>query len=107
FLQAEGGIRHFHVTGVQTCTLPILAASLQHPALQKGTGESGPRSSLFPTEAAREQVLLPGAVTRRKRFAHLHLVEHPAHLLVVRSEERRVGEQRRCRGSPYQDSRNK
>src|SRR5690606_19836796 len=25
FLQAEDGIRHFHVTGVQTCALPILA----------------------------------------------------------------------------------
>src|SRR5690606_39404941 len=25
FCQAEGGIRYFHVTGVQTCALPILA----------------------------------------------------------------------------------
>src|SRR5690606_39344889 len=25
FFQAEDGIRDFHVTGVQTCTLPILA----------------------------------------------------------------------------------
>src|SRR5690606_40011941 len=25
FVQAEDGIRHFHVTGVQTCALPILA----------------------------------------------------------------------------------
>src|SRR5690606_39340430 len=24
FFQAEDGIRHFHVTGVQTCALPIL-----------------------------------------------------------------------------------
>src|SRR5690606_40679440 len=26
FFQAEGGIRDFHVTGVQTCALPISAA---------------------------------------------------------------------------------
>src|SRR5690606_4408413 len=26
FFQAEDGIRYFHVTGVQTCALPILAA---------------------------------------------------------------------------------
>src|SRR5215475_14470040 len=29
FFQAEDGIRDFHVTGVQTCALPILALSLK------------------------------------------------------------------------------
>src|SRR5690606_40840922 len=29
FFQAEDGIRDFHVTGVQTCALPILAQSAQ------------------------------------------------------------------------------
>src|SRR5690606_19205167 len=29
FFQAEDGIRDFHVTGVQTCALPILAAAKQ------------------------------------------------------------------------------
>src|SRR5690606_35049346 len=29
FFQAEDGIRDFHVTGVQTCALPILAGNLQ------------------------------------------------------------------------------
>src|SRR3984957_18841141 len=28
FLQAEDGIRYFHVTGVQTCALPILGVSV-------------------------------------------------------------------------------
>src|SRR5690606_40400238 len=28
FFQAEDGIRDFHVTGVQTCALPILAAAV-------------------------------------------------------------------------------
>src|SRR5690606_40488708 len=30
FFQAEDGIRDFHVTGVQTCALPILAWALAH-----------------------------------------------------------------------------
>src|SRR5690606_39704405 len=29
FFQAEDGIRDFHVTGVQTCALPILPVSIQ------------------------------------------------------------------------------
>src|SRR5690606_39769116 len=41
FFQAEDGIRYFHVTGVQTCALPILSGALsavnealdQRPAL--------------------------------------------------------------------------
>src|SRR5690606_40828346 len=32
--QAEDGIRGFHVTGVQTCALPISAATLPEPALR-------------------------------------------------------------------------
>src|SRR5690606_33821830 len=36
FFQAEDGIRDFHVTGVQTCALPIL----QLPSLQKARAEA-------------------------------------------------------------------
>src|SRR5690606_40727281 len=32
FFQAEDGIRVFHVTGVQTCALPILREGLVEPA---------------------------------------------------------------------------
>src|SRR5690606_40257637 len=31
FFRAEDGIRDFHVTGVQTCALPILVAKLRVP----------------------------------------------------------------------------
>src|SRR5690606_39651209 len=31
FFQAEDGIRDFHVTGVQTCALPILAIAMDRP----------------------------------------------------------------------------
>src|SRR5690606_28460937 len=33
FFQAEDGIRDFHVTGVQTCALPILPLSSQWPRI--------------------------------------------------------------------------
>src|SRR5690606_41545095 len=33
FFQAEDGIRDFHVTGVQTCALPISAAALGVPTV--------------------------------------------------------------------------
>src|SRR5690606_41206393 len=39
FFQAEDGIRVFHVTGVQTCALPISAAQL------KPSRESDPRQT--------------------------------------------------------------
>src|SRR5690606_41197966 len=36
FFHAEDGIRDFHVTGVQTCALPILAAMLSGPHASAG-----------------------------------------------------------------------
>src|SRR5690606_7647409 len=46
FFQAEDGIRDFHVTGVQTCALPILALA--------GHGEAWTRCSEAFAAAARE-----------------------------------------------------
>src|SRR5690606_39817699 len=37
FFQAEDGIRDFHVTGVQTCALPILAQVEKQLALCEGS----------------------------------------------------------------------
>src|SRR5690606_3505329 len=33
FFQAEDGIRDFHVTGVQTCALPIYEGDINHPTM--------------------------------------------------------------------------
>src|SRR5439155_13538219 len=77
FFQAEDGIRDGHVTGVQTCALPI---SVDHrPALQTGLEPSAGR-------AVRRRLLHPegGASGRR-----------------ARSEERRVGKECRSRWAPY------
>src|SRR5690606_41880112 len=80
FFQAEDGIRDFHVTGVQTCALPICHLRLQ-------TDPSNP-------------------VYNQNRFYHLYSAIHQPSLLIphpyrTRSEERRVGKECRSRWSPY------
>src|SRR5690606_40928852 len=71
FFQAEDGIRDFHVTGVQTCALPISAPAMSalHELL------SGARHGMRGPTAAPE--------------------------LPRRSEERRVGKECRDRPVPY------
>src|SRR5690606_40002584 len=54
FFQAEDGIRDFHVTGVQTCALPILrllpaAPSMKHGIAPCRTSRSPGRSLTFST----------------------------------------------------------
>src|SRR5436309_4771150 len=73
FFQAEDGIRDFHVTGVQTCALPIFPAS--EPALAQQHFE----------------------LLRCARCGTAVTVgEAPG-----RSEERRVGKECRSRWAPY------
>src|SRR5690606_41196841 len=81
FFQAEDGIRDFHVTGVQTCALPILR----------------PMAALCPTRCDTWLVHAgryhpPCAlVDARSSGQRVH----------QRSEERRVGKECRSRWSPY------
>src|SRR5690625_7848033 len=70
FFQAEDGIRDGHVTGVQTCALPIFSA-----LRSAGTQEPPPAASAD-----------DGAAD-----------DPEAHLLEERSEERRVGKECRSR----------
>src|SRR5439155_8591848 len=83
FFQAEDGIRDGHVTGVQTCALPISDDSRpHHPSKDHGGGHL-------------DRVQGPGVDGRteiRKR--------HPDRQ--VRSEERRVGKECRSRWSGYE-----
>src|SRR5207237_7514726 len=88
FFQAEDGIRDSSVTGVQTCALPISAARRvlldgrditgvqPHQTCRMGLGRSFQRTNIFPK------------------------------LTVFRSEERRVGKERRSRESGKCDMRN-
>src|SRR5690606_40150059 len=88
FFQAEDGIRDFHVTGVQTCALPIL----QPPRLERSLGQVtlADGTSLD----ADAFVFAPGPWMGT-------LFPDEAGSLVSRSEERRVGKECRCRWTSY------
>src|SRR5690606_41096844 len=89
FFQAEDGIRDFHVTGVQTCALPISAL----PTL-------GSRRPLYPREVA--PVDLTPLVVSFVTFFGIYLILALSMNLeygLTRSEERRVGKECRCRGA--------
>src|SRR5207253_4418950 len=93
FFQAEDGIRDGHVTGVQTCALPIWDLADVDFAIV--------RTSFAVAETG--SVLLSDADLRVNAVAYLaqHLIVllDPADI-VVRSEERRVGKECRSRWSP-------
>src|SRR5439155_17353632 len=76
FFQAEDGIRDGHVTGVQTCALPIFKAYLRSAEWTR-----------------RQEVSL-----ERTPGAGVELVESVGGK--TRSEERRVGKECRSRGAP-------
>src|SRR5690606_40475471 len=93
FFQAEDGIRDFHVTGVQTCALPIFEPDSM---LAEVVAREGVRLAVLavPGAVAQEVTdrLVGAGVT-----GLLSLV--PAVLAVPdRSEERRVGKECRWRG---------
>src|SRR5688500_20123198 len=83
FFQAEDGIRDYKVTGVQTCALPIYAASIE-----RDVSEGSSRCA-------------QGAVQLRERDAdpphHEDQREHRPRRSPHRSEERRVGKEWRSR----------
>src|SRR5690606_40733106 len=86
FFQAEDGIRDFHVTGVQTCALPISEAGVRVLARDHwNDAQSEWLRQYFLDEIL--PVLSP-------------LGLDPAHPF-PRSEERRVGKECRSRWSPY------
>src|SRR5690606_41287585 len=89
FFQAEDGIRDFHVTGVQTCALPIFAVTTAEVTDRKGALQALEhcRPSL-----GKVQSLLCDSGYTGEPFAEG----------VRRSEERRVGKECRSRGSPQQ-----
>src|SRR5690606_39946492 len=77
FFQAEDGIRDFHVTGVQTCALPI-STPVPRKLSKSRRRRTGDATTMPPSGADS-----PGAAFRD----HARLRGRPT----VRSEERRVG----------------
>src|SRR5690606_40890925 len=88
FFQAEDGIRDFHVTGVQTCALPIYGSVASRAG-------SGCIIGLAPHPADRTMVGLQNSRS-------LRVMENPSQEN-GRSEERRVGKECRSRWSPEQE----
>src|SRR5690606_41118369 len=91
FFQAEDGIRDFHVTGVQTCALPILA-SVRSLSLARLCCSAVVRMAFLTAELARK---CSGAAIRDSNSAPIAASGSPASR---RSEERRVGKECRARG---------
>src|SRR5690606_40218051 len=55
FFQAEDGIRDFHVTGVQTCALPISVRPLPSGLLRPSPSGRSPNASRHPVVARSEE----------------------------------------------------
>src|SRR5690606_39968132 len=83
FFQAEDGIRDFHVTGVQTCALPIF-----NPAILISV-----QCYMWRSVLCSQPYLSCLGLQRR----HCPPIRRP--LLISRSEERRVGKEGRARWS--------
>src|SRR5690606_39822697 len=96
FFQAEDGIRDFHVTGVQTCALPILRSVGEFLSLLKESLAQGKS-----TYAVLEDLSVLGwfdrffSDARRAMGGQAGIIGNQ---MAARSEERRVGKAGRCRG---------
>src|SRR5690606_39288078 len=86
FFQAEDGIRDFHVTGVQTCALPILLGHLH------GGGQRSADRLASLLGQLRQDRSDPLGVPGRQHTARDGDADRGA-----RSEERRVGKEWRAR----------
>src|SRR5690349_21908840 len=93
FFQAEDGIRDLYVTGVQTCALPIYR-KLGNPTLIRE--EIYTMNSLGWLESIWQDLRYGARILGRNRVFALVTIAS----LALRSEERRVGKECRCRWSP-------
>src|SRR5690606_40390283 len=94
FFQAEDGIRDFHVTGVQTCALPILEWDKEPEFIDY---DNGPRFININLTALLEN---PDIYLKPKTYLQVTLdADITYEEAVFRSEERRVGKECRSRGA--------
>src|SRR5690606_40372392 len=94
FFQAEDGIRDFHVTGVQTCALPILYSRNRitdnwTSLFQVSRNEDKSRTYTSPKASVIE--------SQQDRYTWQNDIALGTDLLQIRSEERRVGKDSRSR----------
>src|SRR5690606_40708460 len=95
FCQADGGIRDFHVTGVQTCALPICLAALA----------PGETITLEDLQVLQAPVAAPPVAPASAAQWDLQLRQWALDCLRAgRSEERRAGKECSCAWSPDQSA---
>src|SRR5690606_40930426 len=97
FFQAEDGIRDFHVTGVQTCALPIYAAE---PEQADDAARSFRAGHIIADDAP--VTVADGLKVPLKELTWHFVSRHVTDILTaseeeIRSEERRVGKEWSCR----------
>src|SRR5690606_40053260 len=87
FFQAEDGIRDFHVTGVQTCALPIFPYN--RPVQLPVIAPSGGRKAEPLSQPPKSEAPVPVPEEEQKEREVVFVGE-------ARSEERRVGKEGRA-----------
>src|SRR5439155_11695956 len=94
FFQAEDGIRDGHVTGVQTCALPISSSTKasRSPSWKMGLRTKTSGMCMPPSNGSFRQYTSPGCMRSAKR--------------PMRSEERCVGKEGRSWGSATHEKKN-
>src|SRR5690606_40853328 len=97
FFQAEDGIRDFHVTGVQTCALPISSLDLFY-RVGNGTIDN---KQLKDFAASRSNALMSFLKNKIRRTTPSEDVHKDEITVKYRSEERRVGKECRTRWLAY------
>src|SRR5690606_39771502 len=97
FFQAEDGIRDFHVTGVQTCALPIYQAVVGHENLVVVRAEMFRDQVRINELVALLAVRLLEADGKGHQVLLAHLRQQADNDAGIRSEERRVGKGGRYR----------
>src|SRR5690606_39724888 len=94
FFQAEDGIRDFHVTGVQTCALPISNVQIQQATSQ--SAQLGYNAESFSLEEIHQLLELMKAASEALSSDHDRDAIRTE--IASRSEERRVGKEGRSWG---------
>src|SRR5690606_39327045 len=96
FFQAEDGIRDFHVTGVQTCALPIYKRITLSDNLTKEVIQV---KDLFTNENGTIQIIQRKLINFLEQLGYGVFTKSSKFLKGTRSEERRVGKECRYRWS--------
>src|SRR5437879_11519852 len=107
FFQAEDGIRDTSVTGVQTCALPICCPAALSLVRLRGDRQPSACPARRGLLLRRGPDGLPAAMTIADRLAKLDWEAIEQSLGEWRSEERRVGKERRDRGGRERDEEKK